>query len=466
MTSLLMNTFGMSGTASQASSALMNPTNLDDFRKKQSALAFKKPSKKQSFMKPPLSIPQGKPGMNSIGNVGMLNELFKLTKRFSTVTVGTSAMRRLNNFLQQNSVPNNNKRTALDVADSSPSLHGVVIDIRSGSVKVGYGGQQTPMAVLPTEISDCGISGVSRRKIMDRGVVQDWDDMEHLYERIYGILGCDYEDQPVLLTEAAGTPRKQREQMAEMMFELYGAPQLCVAQQGLLDVFASGQTTGVALDVGENATQVTAVVDGAPIQHSYQRTEFGGSDITEHLRRVIALNTNTDLGPATANTIKEQICFLNGSQAKFTPAGQTMRRYALPDGTSVLMPEEALLCPEVLFDSQIIQRANNTPLHNLVSEAVAQCVTDIQPSLAGHIVVGGGSTMFPNFVDRMETELSATMGQQLARSVKVTRPEQQQHASWSGGSWMASTEHLGNIWIDKDMFDEHGARIFDYQIYC
>ena len=60
--------------------------------------------------------------------------------------------------------------------------------------------------------------------------------------------------------------------------------------------FATGKSTGVVLDSGDGVTHVIPIYEGYSLAHSCERIDFGGRDVTEHLRnllRKIGVNMDT-----------------------------------------------------------------------------------------------------------------------------------------------------------------------------
>lgn len=91
-------------------------------------------------------------------------------------------------------------------------------------------------------------------------------------------------------------PIKNRKKMFEIFFEKFQVPAVFVAIQGVLSLFATGKSTGVVLDSGDGVTHVIPVYEGYSLAHSCERIDFGGRDVTEHLRnllRRIGLNMDT-----------------------------------------------------------------------------------------------------------------------------------------------------------------------------
>ena len=117
---------------------------------------------------------------------------------------------------------------------------------------------------------------------MEHGVVENWDDMEILWNYLYGKeqLNINPEEHPVLLTEAPLNPRKNREKAAQIMFEHLNVPALFMSMQAVLALYASARTTGVVLDSGDGVTHAVPVYEGFAMNHSIQRVDIAGRDIT------------------------------------------------------------------------------------------------------------------------------------------------------------------------------------------
>lgn len=73
---------------------------------------------------------------------------------------------------------------------------------------------------------------------IEHGIVRDWNDMEHIWHYIYSKeqLTVSSEEHPVLLTEVPLNPKRNREKMAEMLFETFSVPALYVSMQAVLSL--------------------------------------------------------------------------------------------------------------------------------------------------------------------------------------------------------------------------------------
>jgi hypothetical protein len=79
---------------------------------------------------------------------------------------------------------------------------------------------------------------------MEHGIVKNWDDMKILWDYTFQEkLRVDPAGRKILLTEPPMNPVKNREKMAEVMFEEYGFGGVYVAIQAVLTLYAQGAFT-------------------------------------------------------------------------------------------------------------------------------------------------------------------------------------------------------------------------------
>jgi actin-related protein len=67
------------------------------------------------------------------------------------------------------------------------------------------------------------------------------------------------------VTEAAMNPKRNRAQMAQILFEKFGFGKVMFEMQALLTLFAEGETTGLVFDAGDGVSHCIPVYDGFPL---------------------------------------------------------------------------------------------------------------------------------------------------------------------------------------------------------
>ena len=104
---------------------------------------------------------------------------------------------------------------------------------------------------------------------------------------------------------------RDRERMAEILFEQHQVPAYFVASQSVLSVYSCGRTSALVIDCGYSVTHAMAVHEGFAFPHTIMRLELGGLDISRNLQDLLA-ERGVSLGPPeqgmqAANAIKESV---------------------------------------------------------------------------------------------------------------------------------------------------------------
>jgi len=123
---------------------------------------------------------------------------------------------------------------------------------------------------------------------IESGIVTSWDDMQKVWEYCFNNeLRVDPSEHRVLLTEAPGNPKNNREKMTQIMFETFNVEGLYVAIQAVLSLYSAGRTTGCVIDSGDGVTHAVPVFEGYSIPHAVKKNFIAGRAITEHMANLL-----------------------------------------------------------------------------------------------------------------------------------------------------------------------------------
>ena len=341
------------------------------------------------------------------------------------------------------------------------SLPTIVIDIGSGDCKVGFGGEDAPRQTVPTLLGTPrhpGISGVmlgedqdsyvGKAVVKNRGLLQtcnpiqgrevtDWNAMESLFYSIFfKELMASPDDHPLLLLDAPGTPRADRERIVEILFETFNVPAIVLANQACASLFASGRSTGVVVDSGHSASHVVPIWEGYSLGHYSEKVNFGGADVTSYLTRLLrekGLPFSSHEDMRIVEDMKHQLCYAcmdYQAELKNTVVSRSFDRdYVLPDGSSVRLVDDRFKCTEALFQPSMMDIANTRGLHAVTTDCVLRCDPMTRSEFFSNILLSGGNTLFPGFAERLNKEVKALSS---AKVQTVATPERR-FSSWIGG---------------------------------
>ena len=161
----------------------------------------------------------------------------------------------------------------------------IIIDNGSGYFKAGFSGEEKPSTILPSIVGypnfkDCmkvvnkteffiGDKAKENRGVLNycniikRGTIIDWDNIEKIYKFILDDeLRSKPKEHNIMITEPLMNPRKNREKLAQIMFETFNIPGLFFENTAVLNLFASGKFTGFSVDSGEGLTQYAPIFEG------------------------------------------------------------------------------------------------------------------------------------------------------------------------------------------------------------
>jgi actin-related protein len=362
----------------------------------------------------------------------------------------------------------------------------LVLDNGTGYTKIGFAGEDQPRSVFPTLIGypknpivmpdveayfreyyigeeAMNLRGVLKLQYpMEHGQVKDWQAMDRIWHYIYyNDLRVNPNEHPVMLTEPPLNDKKNKEKMAELMFEQFNVPAMYVSMQAILSLYASGRTTGLVIDAGDGVIHIVPVYEGFAISHAIHRSDIGGRDITNYLRTLLkqrGYSLTTSAEKEIVRDIKERLCYIALDPEKELKLAEKVsgmeKDYTMPDGEVINIGSERFMAPELLFSPGVIG-SEEEPLDELIYRMVQNCDVDLRRDLFSNIVLSGGSTMFPGLKERLHKELVELVPD--TTEVKIISPPERRYSVWIGGSILSSLKTFKKLWVTKKEYKENGA---------
>uniref|UniRef100_A0A0D9X785 Actin-related protein 2 n=1 Tax=Leersia perrieri TaxID=77586 RepID=A0A0D9X785_9ORYZ len=364
-------------------------------------------------------------------------------------------------------------------------------------VKCGFAGENFPTSVFPCvvgrpllryeeslqeqELTDIvvGAACADLRHQLDvsypvtNGIVQSWDDMGHIWDHaFYSELKVDPSECKILLTDPPLNPVKNREKMIETMFEKYNFAGVFIQVQAVLSLYAQGLLTGLVIDSGDGVTHVVPVVDGFSYPHITKRMNVAGRHITSYLvdllsRRGYAMNKSADF--ETVREIKEKLCYLSYDYKREYQLGLEttilVKSYTLPDGRVIKVGTERFQAPEALFTPELID-VEGDGMADMAFRCIQEMDIDNRMTLYQHIVLSGGSTMYPGLPSRLEKEMLDRYLDVVLKGnkdglkklrLRIEDPPRRKHMVYLGGAVLAGImKDAPEFWITRQEYQEEG----------
>ncbi|CAL9014864.1 unnamed protein product [Prunus brigantina] len=382
----------------------------------------------------------------------------------------------------------------------------VVCDNGTGYVKCGFAGENFPTSVFPCvvgrpllryeeslmeqEIKDVivGEACAEFRHQLDinypvnNGIVQNWDDMGHVWDHaFYSELKIDPTECQILLTDPPLNPSKNREKMVETMFEKYNFAGVFIQIQAVLTLYAQGLLTGLVIDSGDGVTHVVPVVDGYSFPHLTKRMNVAGRHITSYLvdllsRRGYAMNRTADF--ETVREIKEKLCYISYDYKREYQLGLEttilVKNYTLPDGRVIKVGTERFQAPEALFTPELID-VEGDGMADMVFRCIQEMDIDNRMMLYQHIVLSGGSTMYPGLPSRLEKEILDRYLDVVLKGnkdglkklrLRIEDPPRRKHMVYLGGAVLAGIMKVAELGESAAMDNNSngGGNVFQLRV--
>jgi actin-related protein len=320
------------------------------------------------------------------------------------------------------------------------------------------------------------------------------------HHTFYNELSVAPEEHPTLLTESAFVSPASRERVCGRLFEEFTVPGFMSACSAALDLYCTGQGTGIVVQCGANVTAAVPVYEGYALRRCAVRSAGIGADsATALMARLMSARDPSALaqtllgsGPAYSAgdgpisitaPIAQDARRVHGtvSLTPLRPSASALAsdakssdapaiHYELPDGQQLTLPGAVRTTPcELPFDP-LIGGLTCAPVHVLAVDALRSVTVDFRSEMRTRILLSGGFTMQKQFTERFAIEydraltsacasvgLAADPARPTAKCV-VALPERA-YSSWIGGSILSSLNSALRMWITKQAFDEHGPAI-------
>ncbi|KAK9379525.1 actin family [Kockiozyma suomiensis] len=396
-------------------------------------------------------------------------------------------------------------------------ISALVIDPGSSWTRVGFAGEDSPKAVVPTFYGKAGDdiyvgdnelhsprSGMEVLSPMSDGCVTDWDKTVKIWDyalskRLY----TDPKDHPLLVTEPSWNPAKNREKAVEVAFEQLGVPAFYLAREAVCSAFACGKPTALVVDIGSAVASVTPVIDGLVLKKATFHSNFAGDYVNNHLKALfksknitltphfmIAKKQSVESGQTAQATLKsfdgladsylefERGRILNEfkestSQVLDMPYSEVVansrpsRPFEFPDGYNLNFGAERFATTEPLFQPQQFPLPDFTVDNNaqgiseLINASVSACDVDARANLVNNVVLIGGSSLLTGCTERTNLEMTQAFPGMKIRIQAPGNSSERKYAGWIGGSILASLGTFHQMWIGKKEYEEVGAAIVE-----
>ncbi|KAF5735839.1 actin-related protein 2 isoform X1 [Tripterygium wilfordii] len=215
------------------------------------------------------------------------------------------------------------------------------------------------------------------------------------------------------------------------------------------------------------------VVDGYSFPHLTKRMNVAGRHITSYLvdllsRRGYAMNRTANF--ETVREIKEKLCYISYDYKREYQLGLEttilVKNYTLPDGRVIKVGTERFQAPEALFTPELID-VEGDGMADMVFRCIQEMDIDNRMMLYQHIVLSGGSTMYPGLPSRKSWIVDedgyhyifffSVMSCKQKLRLRIEDPPRRKHMVYLGGAVLAGImKDAPEFWISREDYLEEG----------
>ena len=117
----------------------------------------------------------------------------------------------------------------------------------------------------------------------------------------------------VLMTDAPYNSKQKKQEIAEMMFEVFKVNSFALMNTAVLSLFSTGKTCCLVAECGEGITYTVPVFEGYALPHAMHYIPVAGRDVTQKLLEELQAggeDVNKDHFQFVKD-IKEQMCHVS-----------------------------------------------------------------------------------------------------------------------------------------------------------
>lgn len=253
----------------------------------------------------------------------------------------------------------------------------------------------------------------------------------------------------------------------------------------------------LVVDVGHSYTTVTPLHQGRALHAACRRLDIGGKTLTNQLKDVLSRTVEVQKEDWIVQEIKEDVCFVSESfdtdLERVWKGGLKDPRdidpsivvdYVLPDYEAVkrgfarphdrnisrkdralgidggprehivTIANERFTVPELLFTPSDIGMQQDG-IAGTILQSIFSLPKGLWQAFLANILVVGGSSKFPGFVERLELELRSRVDEDYL--VRLARAKDPLKNAWLGGARLARNEDvLKDLVVTRQEYLEHG----------
>ena len=379
----------------------------------------------------------------------------------------------------------------MDSLDKTRQAQHTIIDLGSNTIKIGFNYEPYPRYIIPnimgkirsnsfSSIKDyndyyCGLEAlhnssslnITYPKLENNGKFLLTEEGQNYLEGLFSFLLDEkfkYHEFAIFIIDSMFTSSKERELIAQILFEKFKIFQLHFEPQSIMTLYSTSKTSGLVVQSGEMTTEIVPIIEGYIISQGICNFPISGHHLTnkfENTYRDIFDINNVSNNYWMAQKIKEAFSEILPSSKEFeeliSKKEKNKKEFILPDGNIVELGNEIYEIPESLFNPNIIEvQSENLP--NIIIDSINRCDISTRKELFNNIILGGGNTFIKGFDRRLKSEIYAIK----KRNCGIINLPERKYSAWIGASVISSLSSFDKKWISKSDYGKFEGKLFEF----
>eukprot|EP01132_Coremiostelium_polycephalum_P000652 gene652-807_t len=355
---------------------------------------------------------------------------------------------------------------------------------------------------------------------MERGFITDWSLEKEIWDYVFkrDDLKIKPSETSLLLIESPFAMEDIRKSLYQVVFESYKFKSLCLASSTTLGLINYRQENPkiqsspchLMVDCGYSSTLIAPHFQNSRLNYAIKRFDVGGKLLTNYLKEIVSLR-HWDVMNETRlmNTIKERVCFLSldflkDLESSRNPSSSPCKiDYMFPDfkGNNntgyiktneenkdqlqqnenkdtemkddnaqqqqqqekvLTLTNERFSVPELIFNPSDVG-INQAGLAESIVQSVNSTNPNLHIPLYSNIILLGGSTLFPNFKERLLLDLRKLVPE--SYNINIYQPEDPILCPIYGGIKFSQQADFHKYSVSKAEYDEYGYILCNRRFY-
>ncbi|KAF8031781.1 hypothetical protein BT93_D0866 [Corymbia citriodora subsp. variegata] len=270
----------------------------------------------------------------------------------------------------------------------------VIIDGGSGYCKYGWSKYDCPSGRSATFLEFGNIESPMHARL------------RHFFATIYSRMQVKPSTQPIVVsipichyddTESAKASRRQlKEAIYSTLFEMH-VPAVCAINQATLSLYAARRTSGIAVNIGFQATSIVPILHGKVMRKvGVEVTGIGALKLTGFLRELMQQKNMSFESLYTVRTLKENLCYVAADYQAELRRNTEASCEVLREG-SFTLSKERFQTGEILFQPRMAG-VQTMGLHQAVALCMDHCHAaelNADDTWFKTVVLSGGTACLP-----------------------------------------------------------------------